>query len=88
MQVETLQEQIQQLTNQKDNAVSRLQSSEEQNEQHQQSLNTLQQVLRDFRKGQDRDIADATERERNKLRQQEEWNAQLNTQIKSLQVSK
>lgn len=79
--VEALQEQLQEIAAKRDDAVMRLHAAEEVAEQHQHSLATLQQVLQDFQKNQAREIAEATERTRRKLEEEQEKNAALTTQL-------
>ncbi|XP_045126232.1 thyroid receptor-interacting protein 11-like isoform X2 [Portunus trituberculatus] len=84
VQVEALQEQLQEISAKRDDAVLRLHAAEESAEQHQHSLETLQQVLQDFQKNQAREIAEATERTRRKLEDEQEKTASLGAQLGAL----
>lgn len=84
VQVEALQEQLQEMSAKRDDAVLRLHTAEEAAEQHQHSLDTLQQVLQDFQKNQAREIAEATERTRRKLEEEQEKTASLGVQLSAL----
>nr|XP_045622035.1 thyroid receptor-interacting protein 11-like isoform X1 [Procambarus clarkii] len=86
VQVEALQEQLREVTARRDDAVFRLQTAEENAEQHQQSLVTLQQVLQDFQKNQVREIAEATERTRKQLDDEKQKTTSLTSQINSLKA--
>ncbi|XP_042207893.1 thyroid receptor-interacting protein 11-like [Homarus americanus] len=86
VQVETLHEQVREMTAKRDDAVLRLQTAEENAEQYQQSLATLQQVLQDFQKNQVREIAEATERTRRQLEEEKEISSSFMAQANSLKT--
>merc|ERR1711915_831950 len=83
-QVEALQEQLRELSSQRDDAILRLHTAEESAEQHKHSLNTLQQVLQDFQKSQSRDIAEAVQREKRQSEEEKDKNKALQTEINKL----
>lgn len=86
VQVESLQEQLREISAKRDDAVLRLHAAEEAAEQHQHSLATLQQVLQDFQKGQAREIAEATERTRRQLEDEQDKSRSLSTHVDNLKA--
>ncbi|XP_068234702.1 thyroid receptor-interacting protein 11-like isoform X2 [Palaemon carinicauda] len=86
VQVESLQEQLRELAAKRDDAILRLHTAEEAAEQHQHALTTLQQVLQDFQKGQAREIAEATERTRRQLEEEQDKSRSLLSQVDNLKA--